>query len=108
MDMEMRKLIILLLAGLLVVTFAAQAQAETYVVSMKSTAFQPKELTISAGDTVTWINNDPMPHDVDLGALGESPDLRKGETYSKTFDKPGMYDYVCNIHPGMAGKIIVK
>jgi len=106
--MEMKKLIILLMAGLLVVTFAAQAQAETYTVSMKSTAFQPKELTISAGDTVTWINNDPMLHNVDLGSLGKSPDMRKGETYSMTFDKPGTYDYECNIHPGMTGKIIVK
>ena len=108
MDMETKKLIILLLAGLLVVTFAAQAQAKTNTVSMKSMAFQPKELTISAGDTVTWVNDDPMLHDVDMGALGASPDMRKGETYSMTFDKPGTYDYDCDLHPGMTGKIIVK
>jgi amicyanin len=108
MDMEKKKLIILLMAGLLVVTFTLQAQAKTVQVSMKSMAFQPKELTISAGDMVTWTNNDPMLHDVDLGNMGKSPEMRKGETFSKTFDKAGTYDYDCDIHPGMTGKIIVK
>lgn len=108
MEMGTKKLIILLLASLLVVTFTAQAQAKTNTVSMKSMAFQPKELTISAGDTVTWVNNDPMLHDVDIDNLGKSPEMRKGETYSKTFDKPGTYDYDCDLHPGMTGKIIVK
>jgi amicyanin len=98
----------LLLAVLLVVTFTAEAQAKTYTVSMKNMAFEPKELTISAGDTVTWTNNDPMLHDVDIDNLGKSPEMSKGQTYSKTFDKPGTYDYDCDIHPGMTGKIIVK
>ncbi|OPY28294.1 MAG: plastocyanin [Methanocella sp. PtaU1.Bin125] len=106
--MEMKKLIFLFLTVLVVLAFAVPAQAETHHVSMKNRAFVPQELTVSAGDTVTWTNDDPMLHDVDLGALGESPDLRKGETYSMTFDRPGTYDYVCNIHPGMAGKIVVK
>jgi amicyanin len=108
MDMETKKLIILLLAALLVVTFASEAQAKTYTVSIKNMAFEPKGLTISAGDTVTWTNNDPMLHDVDLDNLGKSPEMSKGQTYSKTFDRPGTYGYDCDIHPSMTGKIIVK
>lgn len=108
MDMETRKLIILLLAVLTVAAFAVPALAATQQVSMKNRAFVPQELTISQGDTVTWTNDDPMAHDVDLGTLGKSPNLQKGGTYSMTFDRAGTYDYVCNIHPGMTGKIMVK
>jgi amicyanin len=101
-------MIILLLAGSLILIAAGQAQAMAYPVSIQNTAFNPKELTISAGDTVTWTNNDAMLHDVDLGALGKSPELHKGETYTKTFDRPGKYDYDCDIHPFMKGTVIVK
>jgi len=108
MDMRLKMLIILLLAGSLVLLAAGQAEAKTYPVSMQNSAFNPKEITIFAGDTITWTNNDAMLHDVDIQGLGESPDLRKGETYSMTFDKPGTYSYICGIHPSMKGTVIVK
>lgn len=93
---------------LIAMAVVTQAQAATHTVTMKNMAFVPKEIRISAGDTVTWVNEDPMLHDVDLGSLGQSPDLRKGETYSMTFNQPGRYDYDCDIHPGMTGTVIVQ
>jgi amicyanin len=108
MDMEVRKITVLLLIGILIAMTAVQAQAKTYTVSVKNMAFQPKELTISAGDTVTWTNDDPVMHDVDIAGIGKSPDLSKGGTYSRTFNEPGTYSYDCDFHPYMTGKIIVK
>jgi plastocyanin len=108
MDMRMKMLSILLAALLITVTAAMQVQAATHTVSMKNMAFVPKEITIAAGDTVTWVNNDPLLHDVDLGSRGESPDMGKGGTYSMTFDRTGRYDYDCDLHPGMTGAVIVR
>jgi plastocyanin len=48
-----------------------------------------------------------MLHDVDFSSLGESPDMRKGETYSMTFDTPGTYSYICGIHLFMKGTVEV-
>jgi plastocyanin len=108
MDMRMRMLAILLAALLITVTAVTQVQAATHAVSMKNMAFVPKEITITSGDTVNWVNDDPMLHDVDLGSLGKSPEMKKGGTYSMTFGQPGRYDYDCDIHPGMAGTVIVR
>jgi amicyanin len=108
MDMNIKAIVILLSVGLLVAATAGQAQAKTYDVSIKNHGFNPAKLTISAGDTVTWTNNDPAPHDVDFESMGKSPVLKKGETYSKTFNQPGTYDYDCDIHPYMRGTVVVK
>lgn len=106
--MRLKKLIMFVAAAALILV-AVQAQAaSTKSVSIKNFAFDPKEITIAAGDTVTWTNMDAARHDVDLDDNGHSPSLSKGETYSKTFDKPGTYDYDCDIHPNMKGRVIVK
>ncbi len=108
MDMKIKLLILLLLAGSLVLLAAGPAQAKTYSVAVQNNAFSPKDITISAGDMVTWTNNDAILHDVDLDALGKSPEMHKGETFTKTFDKAGTYSYDCDIHPFMKGTVNVK
>ena len=78
--------------------------------------FNPSDVTISAGDTVTWKNDEGVPHDVDKesgpGAQfssGPQGGMMEGDTFKHTFDKPGTYKYICRVHaPGMAGTIIVK
>lgn len=106
--MRLKTLIILLLAGVLVLAAVGQVQAKTYSVAIKNNAFDPKEITIAAGDTVTWTNDDAMLHDVDIDDLAKSPDMHQGETFTQTFDRPGTYNYDCDIHPFMKGKVIVK
>ncbi len=108
MDMEMKKLIILLVAVALLSAGVAHAQAKTAAVAIKNNAFDPKTVTIAKGDTVTWTNQDSYAHDVDLDALGKSPNMKQGEIFSKTFDQAGTYNYDCDIHPFMKGTVIVK
>lgn len=97
----------LALAVIGLLAMASLAHASTTQVSIKNYSYVPSEITISKGDTVTWKNDDDVIHDAKFGD-SESPDLKKGETYSRTFDKPGTYDYMCTIHPSMKGKVIVK
>jgi plastocyanin len=77
-------------------------------IEMSGFAFNPKELTVKVGTTVTWTNKDSAGHDVKAadGSWG-SATLTNGQSFSKVFDKEGTYAYVCTFHPGMAGTIIV-
>jgi plastocyanin len=76
-------------------------------VNMQNFAFSPSELKVKAGDTVTWTNNDNAPHTV-TGEDFNSGTLNKGDVFSYTFTRAGTYEYVCNFHSAMKGKIIVE
>lgn len=83
----------------------------TSTVSIKSYAFSPATVTIAAGSTVTWINQDDDPHTVTGDATAtvlNSSALDTHEQYSFTFAKPGIYKYFCKLHPHMQGEIIVQ
>jgi plastocyanin len=76
---------------------------------IKQFAFQPPSLEVKVGATVTWTNNDGAQHSVtgkdgswDSGLFGQ------GMTYSKTFDQPGTYAYVCTRHGSMMGVVKVS
>ncbi|WBO67888.1 cupredoxin domain-containing protein [Streptomyces camelliae] len=107
----------LLLAALLLasaVTFLAPRPAHaatSYRVVMSGYAFSPRSLTITAGDTVTWVNEDQAPHDVKTTSGPESihsPLLNKGGSWSHTFTTPGTFGYVCTVHPGMTAQLVVR
>jgi amicyanin len=71
--------------------------------------FTPGELTVAPGTTVTWVNNEMMPHNVvDSNKSFRSKILSKDGNFSFTFTTAGDYNYACLIHPNMKGKIIVK
>jgi plastocyanin len=109
----MRKTILLLAALSLVtlVLFAptAGAQGETVTVSIKDFAFDPPNASVAPGTTVTWVNDDQVPHTVTAndGAF-DSGTLQPGQSYSFKFDKPGTYAYHCNIHPDMTATVSVS
>src|SRR3712207_2982019 len=77
---------------------ATTAGGSGQAVSMVSgNEFQPKEITVNVGETVTWTNTDSVPHNA-VAKDGEGPRselLSKGQSYSYTPDSPGKVDYVC-------------
>lgn len=80
-------------------------------VSIDNFAFVPPQLTIAAGTTVTWVNNDDIPHTATSTAkpaVFKSKLLERDGTYSFQFTKPGTYEYFCKVHPHMTGRIVVK
>ncbi len=87
-------------------------------VFMRSIAFDPPEITINAGESVTWTNMDIVPHtatsgspgDDDLGSIFQSSRLPNGGTFTHTFDEPGEFIYFCEEHPGIMrdAKVIVQ
>jgi plastocyanin len=106
---------------------AESNQAGAPVVDMTDALrFEPSEITVSAGDTVEWRNVGQIAHTVttdpsevanpdgvsvpsgvkpwDSGLLGAD------EAFSRTFNKPGTYRYVCIPHEGarMVGTVVVE
>lgn len=70
--------------------------------------FEPSELTVAVGTTVTWKHNDSVAHTIVSPNVFESKVLNRGDNFTFTFTAPGEYNYHCSIHPSMTGKIIVK
>ena len=82
--------------------------ATTQVSMAKSYRFDPKTIEISAGDTVTWTNDDNFTHTVQVDGQ-EDHEVGKGKSVSISFDQPGTYEYVCTLHRrDMSGTVIVK
>jgi plastocyanin len=78
-------------------------------VNMDHNTFIPSEITVVPGTTVTWVNNEAMPHTVvDTSKGFRSKTLAKDAKFSFTFTTAGDYSYLCSIHPNMKGKVIVK
>jgi plastocyanin len=85
------------------------AAASSATVDIDNFAFAPATLTVTAGTTVTWKNEDDSPHRVgDKNGTFKSAALDTDDTFSHTFAAPGEYPYICTIHPYMVGKIVVK
>ena len=82
---------------------------ETTEVSMaKSYVFEPERIAISAGETVTWRNDDNFTHTVQVDGQ-EDHRVEQDESVSITFDEPGTYHYVCTLHrTDMEGEVIVR
>ncbi len=85
------------------------ATGQTASVSIDNSIFTPGEITVVPGTTVTWVNNDVMPHTVvDANKSFRSRTLAKEGKFSFTFTTAGDFDYICSIHPNMKGKVIVR
>jgi len=93
-----------------VVPAAATAEAKVIITADKSFRmyFEPAELTVPVGTTVTFSNEDGSNHKVNFSDGTQSERLRHGAVYTRTFTAPGEYPYACAIHPKMTGKIIVR
>jgi plastocyanin len=75
----------------------------------------PFNVSISAGEEITWSNDDTAAHTVTSGSPSDGPDgnfdsglFMAGETFSATLDESGEYPYFCMVHPWMLGNITVN
>ena len=88
----------------------ASAAAAPVIVRISNFVFDAETLTVPAGTTVTWINQDDDPHTIvsDDETSFRSKALDTNDSFSFTFAKPGTFGYFCSIHPHMTGKVVVK
>jgi plastocyanin len=96
-----------LLAGAAVM--AAPAGVEDMAVKIDNFTFNPQRLTVKAGTTVTWTNQDDIPHVVASSTKAfKSKTLDTDDKFSFTFTTVGVYEYFCSLHPHMTGSIVVE
>jgi plastocyanin len=96
-----------LLAGFAVM--AAPAGVENTDAKIDNFTFAPQRLTVKAGTTVTWTNEDDIPHTVASTTKAfKSKVLDTNDKFSFTFTNAGIYEYFCSLHPHMTGTIVVE
>ncbi|MEE2060004.1 plastocyanin/azurin family copper-binding protein [Rhodococcus artemisiae] len=88
-------------------TGCSAAERPDTVIEISNVQYNPMDATVSVGDTVEWRFDDggvlhrvESPGEFDSGITGEG-------TFSHTFDRPGVYSYICSIHPYMTGTVTV-
>jgi plastocyanin len=84
--------------------------AASDAVTIKGFAFNPAEIDVTVGGTVTWTNEDGATHTVKSAddAFTESAGLDQGASFSHTFDQAGTFAYICGIHKAMKGTVVVS
>jgi len=103
----------LVAAGFALTVVAHEAKAGpplgTAVVRISNFTFNQAQIAIHPGTTVTWINDDDIPHTVTSTTQAfKSKVLDTGGRFSFTFAKAGQFAYFCSLHPHMTGKVVVK
>jgi len=82
-------------------------------ISIKGFAFNPAQLSVNKGATVTWTNDDGTAHTVTSGVPGTPSGkfdqrLDAGKTFTFTFADAGTYEFFCSIHQSMKATVLVK
>jgi plastocyanin len=82
---------------------------ESVTVRIDGMRFDPPNITVKPGTTVTWVHDSQMPHTISGNADGlSSGTLYNGQQFSHTFSAPGSYNYFCGLHPSMTGNVVVE
>lgn len=87
-----------------------EPQTEISNINIARMQFMPAAIRIKAGDEVTWINIEAMPHTITSRNSGllASERLGRGSIFTHTFKQPGTYTYYCSLHPSMTGTVVVE
>lgn len=98
---------VLLIAAVVWLATPALA-AKTHTVAMDGTRFVPETITVEKGDRVVWVNKDPFPHTATAERAFDSGNVAPGASWSYVARESGEFAYVCTLHPGMKGRLVVQ
>jgi plastocyanin len=106
----MKHTILVTAAAAALLAWGTAAAGEVVEVIIADYKFQPEKLTVKSGTTVKWTNHEKRAsHSIWFKSenIPESERMFSGESYERTFDKPGTYPYTCGPHPEMHGVVEV-
>ena len=89
-------------------TTSTSSSSSATTVHLSNFAFSPQAITVKAGTTVTWVNDDAGTVHSVVGDSFKSNDLNTGDKFTYTFTKAGTYTYKCGYHPFMTGTVTVN
>ena len=97
------------LGGVLALGVVGSVLAAEEPVTIENFAFDPADLTVSVGDTVTWSNKDSAAHTATAdGGSFDTGTIAAGSSKSVTFSKAGTFTYHCKIHASMTARVVVE
>jgi plastocyanin len=82
-------------------------QGEGDTVEMSKLCFGPSILRVDPGTEVTFVNLDPIVHNVSANGWGQLDDMHQGDAFTAAFRENGIYPFACSYHPGMTGAVVV-
>ena len=86
---------------------ATSAAGGEHRIVIRAADYVPRQMTVRAGDTVEWVNEDIVAHTATDKARGWEVTVSPAETGRVTLQTPGTVDYFCSFHPNMTGTILV-
>ena len=84
------------------------AYAGDVTVTIENMQFAPATLTVKRGDTVTWVNDDLVPHTATAGNTFDSKSIEPGKSWSWVAKASTQLKYVCTLHPSMTATLVVQ
>lgn len=91
------------------IALAGNPKPARHPIAIEATSFQPKSMTVKAGDVIVWTNNDPFPHTATSQAAGfDSHAIAPGKSWTYTAATRGEFTYVCTLHPTMTATLKVE
>lgn len=95
--------------ALMILTGAGRTKPRSHVVEIAGFQFAPAEITVAVGDTVTWSNQDIVPHTATaIDGAWDSGSLEGKARRSVVVRAKGKVDYQCTLHPSMKGTVVVR
>jgi plastocyanin len=99
----------MVIVGVIGLTAEQRRKPKTHTVTMENMRFQPRDLTVTRGDTIVWVNKDLVPHTATSKAGGfDSQLIAAGKSWRFTVQKKGDFAYVCTFHPTMTAMLRVQ
>jgi plastocyanin len=94
-------------------TNSGSVPPQVVTVVIRGFKFEPATVTVNAGDTVEWKNDDIVPHTATEDSDPQKPafdsgTIQTGAAWRYVARKKGTYNYICTLHPNMKGKLIVQ
>ena len=97
------------LGGVLALGVVGSVLAAEEPVTIENFAFDPADLTVSVGDTITWSNKDSAAHTATAdGGSFDTGTIAAGSSKSVTFSTAGTFAYHCKIHASMTARVVVE
>jgi plastocyanin len=87
---------------------ATTSSVSDNTITISKMTFNPPHITVKAGADVRWVNADSVIHRITFLDDTKSPLLAVGQSYTRSFDTPGVYYYSCLIHPSMQGTVTAE
>ena len=100
---------ILLFAAAVALSPGAIAAGKAHQVVIEGMKFVPERIDVAVGDSITWVNRDPVPHTVtNVAKKLESGTIAANGKWKYVVRRNGEIDYVCRFYPGMRGTLTAK